>query len=66
MDSKALFGGENLNPVICGEESFGTGSNHVREKDGLWAVLAWLSILAHYNSDAKVCIYILCVCVSQC
>ncbi len=32
--------------TICGEESFGTGSNHVREKDGLWAVLAWLSILA--------------------
>lgn len=27
---------------LCGEESFGTGSNHVREKDGLWAVLAWL------------------------
>ncbi len=32
--------------TVCGEESFGTGSNHVREKDGLWAVLAWLSILA--------------------
>jgi phosphoglucomutase len=31
---------------LCGEESFGTGSNHVREKDGLWAVLAWLNILA--------------------
>lgn len=31
---------------ICGEESFGTGSDHIREKDGLWAVLAWLSILA--------------------
>jgi phosphoglucomutase len=30
----------------CGEESFGTGSNHVREKDGLWAVLMWLNILA--------------------
>ena len=53
MDSKVQFKGENLNPVICGEESFGTGSNHVREKDGLWAVLAWLSILAHYNSDAS-------------
>mmetsp|Transcript_10483 Transcript_10483/g.14465 ORF Transcript_10483/g.14465 Transcript_10483/m.14465 type:complete len:1069 (+) Transcript_10483:63-3269(+) len=51
MDSKTLFGGANFNPVICGEESFGTGSNHVREKDGLWAVLAWLSILAHYNAD---------------
>jgi len=32
--------------VFCGEESFGTGSNHVREKDGLWAVLCWLNILA--------------------
>lgn len=32
--------------TICGEESFGTGSNHVREKDGLWAVLCWLAILA--------------------
>ena len=32
--------------TICGEESFGTGSDHVREKDGLWAVLCWLSILA--------------------
>jgi phosphoglucomutase len=32
--------------TMCGEESFGTGSNHVREKDGLWAVLCWLSILA--------------------
>jgi phosphoglucomutase len=32
--------------TLCGEESFGTGSNHVREKDGVWAVLAWLSLLA--------------------
>ena len=32
--------------TLCGEESFGTGSNHIREKDGLWAVLCWLSILA--------------------
>ncbi|MGR3502361.1 alpha-D-glucose phosphate-specific phosphoglucomutase [Pseudaestuariivita sp.] len=32
--------------TICGEESAGTGSDHVREKDGLWAVLAWLNILA--------------------
>ena len=51
--SQVMFKGENLNPVICGEESFGTGSNHVREKDGLWAVLAWMSILAHYNRDAS-------------
>jgi phosphoglucomutase len=32
--------------TLCGEESAGTGSNHVREKDGLWAVLLWLDILA--------------------
>jgi phosphoglucomutase len=35
---------------ICGEESFGTGSDHVREKDGVWAVIAWLNILAYANS----------------
>jgi phosphoglucomutase len=32
--------------TLCGEESFGTGSDHIREKDGLWAVLYWLNILA--------------------
>ena len=32
--------------TLCGEESFGTSSNHVREKDGVWAVLAWLNVLA--------------------
>jgi phosphoglucomutase len=37
--------------TICGEESFGTGSNHVREKDGIWAVLCWLSILAAKESS---------------
>lgn len=36
---------------ICGEESFGTGSDHIREKDGLWAVVAWLSILATANEE---------------
>ncbi len=36
---------------ICGEESFGTGSDHIREKDGLWAVVAWLSILAAANKE---------------
>ncbi|CAD6897095.1 unnamed protein product [Tilletia controversa] len=36
---------------ICGEESFGTGSDHIREKDGLWAVVAWLSILAGANEE---------------
>ena len=33
--------------TLCGEESFGTGSDHVREKDGLWAILFWLQILSH-------------------
>ena len=32
--------------TLCGEESAGTGSNHMREKDGLWAVLLWLNVLA--------------------
>ena len=32
--------------TLCGEESFGTGSHHIREKDGLWAVLCWLNIIA--------------------
>lgn len=53
MDSKAIFGGTDYTPFICGEESFGTGSDHVREKDGLWAVLAWLSILASENADSS-------------
>src|SRR5215470_2414713 len=39
--------------TICGEESFGTGSNHVREKDGVWAVLAWLSILAYTGKSVE-------------
>lgn len=39
---------------ICGEESFGTGSDHIREKDGIWAVLAWLSIIAYRNKEKKV------------
>jgi phosphoglucomutase len=38
--------------TICGEESAGTGSNHVREKDGLWAVLLWLNILAKRRISA--------------
>ena len=53
MDSKDIFNGKDYTPFICGEESFGTGSNHVREKDGIWAVLAWLQILASYNTDAS-------------
>jgi len=39
--------------TFCGEESFGTGSNHVREKDGLWAVLFWLNILAKKSQPVK-------------
>nr|XP_057929218.1 phosphoglucomutase-1 isoform X4 [Doryrhamphus excisus] len=38
---------------LCGEESFGTGSDHIREKDGLWAVLAWLSILANRKQSVE-------------
>ncbi|AQZ17750.1 PGM1 (YKL127W) and PGM2 (YMR105C) [Zygosaccharomyces parabailii] len=44
-----LFEAKKLS--ICGEESFGTGSNHVREKDGVWAIVAWLNILAIYNKE---------------
>ncbi len=39
--------------TVCGEESFGTGSNHVREKDGLWAVLFWLNIVATRKESVK-------------
>ncbi|MBV9656174.1 MAG: alpha-D-glucose phosphate-specific phosphoglucomutase [Acetobacteraceae bacterium] len=39
--------------TICGEESAGTGSDHVREKDGLWAVLLWLNVLAARGEPAK-------------
>lgn len=39
--------------TLCGEESFGTGSNHVREKDGLWAVLFWLNILARHQRSVE-------------
>jgi len=48
MDSGTEYFKESptYTPFICGEESFGTGADHVREKDGMWAVLAWLQILA--------------------
>lgn len=39
--------------TLCGEESYGTGSNHVREKDGLWAVLFWLNLLASTNKTVE-------------
>ncbi|EWC47339.1 phosphoglucomutase [Drechslerella stenobrocha 248] len=45
----ALFDADKLS--ICGEESFGTGSNHIREKDGLWAVVAWLNIIAGVSAQ---------------
>jgi len=51
MDSAAVHGKTDYTPFLCGEESFGTGSSHVREKDGMWAVLAWLSVLAARNAD---------------
>ena len=43
--------------TLCGEESFGTGSNHVREKDGLWAVLFWLNILATRKQSVEKIVY---------
>ncbi len=39
--------------TLCGEESFGTSSNHVREKDGVWAVLAWLNVLAQTGLSVR-------------
>lgn len=45
----ALFDAGKLS--ICGEESFGTGSDHIREKDGLWAVVAWLNIIAGLGKE---------------
>ena len=45
-----LFDADKLS--ICGEESFGTGSNHIREKDGLWAIVAWLNIIAAVDAQS--------------
>jgi len=39
--------------TLCGEESFGTGSDHVREKDGLWAVLFWMNIIAERHQSVE-------------
>jgi len=39
--------------TLCGEESFGTGSDHIREKDGLWAVLFWLNVVAARGEDVE-------------
>ena len=39
--------------TLCGEESFGTSSSHVREKDGLWAVLFWLNLLAEKQDSVE-------------
>merc|ERR1712060_1007418 len=54
MDSGTKYfpGKPTYTPFICGEESFGTGADHVREKDGMWAVLAWLQILAKKTDAA--------------
>ncbi|KAJ8099149.1 hypothetical protein POJ06DRAFT_239052 [Lipomyces tetrasporus] len=46
----ALFDAKKLS--ICGEESFGTGSDHIREKDGLWAIVAWLNIIAGVGKES--------------
>merc|ERR1711862_672702 len=43
---------QTYTPFVCGEESFGTGADHVREKGGMWAVLAWLQILAKKSEAA--------------
>jgi len=51
-DPKYFPGKPTFTPFICGEESFGTGADHVREKDGMWAVLAWLQILAKKSEAA--------------
>ena len=39
--------------TLCGEESFGSGSNHIREKDGLWAVLFWLNLIAKKRQSVE-------------
>jgi phosphoglucomutase len=39
--------------TMCGEEAFGTGSNHIREKDGLWAILFWLNLIAAKQKSAE-------------
>ena len=54
MDAPNLLGNSDISLDICGEESFGTGSNHVREKDGIWAVLAWLSVVAFHNQSTPI------------
>lgn len=53
MDSGSgpFAGKPSYTPFLCGEESFGTGSSHVREKDGIWAVLAWLSVIAAHSGE---------------
>lgn len=54
LDEREAFGGSGEKKrriALCGEESFGTGAFHVREKDGLWAVLAWLQIIAHIAQE---------------
>jgi len=51
MSSKEMFDKTDYTPFLCGEESFGTGSDHIREKDGIWAVLAWMSILMKANEN---------------
>merc|ERR1711957_633493 len=56
---------DTYTPFICGEESFGTGADHVREKDGMWAVLAWLQILAAKTQKAKDLVSVEDVCTAH-
>ena len=53
MDADARFAKTRRTPLLCGEESFGTSSDHIREKDGMWAMLAWLSVLAQRNMSVR-------------
>ena len=53
MDASTFTAETSYSPFLCGEESFGTGSDHVREKDGMWAALAWLQILATKNTPGR-------------
>ena len=53
VEGTEFAGKESYTPLLCGEESFGTGSDHAREKDSLFAILCWLQILAERNMDTN-------------
>ena len=56
MDLKDIYCGKDYTPFICGEESFGTGSNHIREKDGIWAVSLTSYLIKISNDDIQACL----------